>query len=133
MESPYIDGRTHIDLYKVFRNEMIKTSIFKNKYKSLKLDDVSRTLLDNGKIAGITGENVYTRSIKEQKQYVLRDAELVMDLSKLDNNEIFGLMLSIAELTSLSLEDVCHSSISRWWSNVFENMGLMLIIKINIK
>ena len=120
----FVEGRTHIDLYKVFRNEMIKTSIFKNKYKSLKLDDVSLTILGKGKITDISGENVYTKSIEEQKQYVLRDAELVMDLSRFGYNEILDLMLAIAELTGLSLEEVCHSSISRWWSKVFENMGL---------
>jgi DNA polymerase, archaea type len=103
---------------------MIKTSIFKNKYKSLKLDDVSHALIGKGKIAGISGENAYTKSIEEQKQYVLRDSELVMDLSKFGNNEILDLMLAISELTGLSLEEVCHSSISRWWSKVFENMGL---------
>lgn len=79
---PFIDGRTHIDLYKVFRNEMIKTSIFKNKYKSLRLDDVSNTILGKGKIAGVSGENVHTKPVAEQKQYVLRDAELVMVIMK---------------------------------------------------
>lgn len=34
-------------------------------------------------------------------------------------------MFAIAELTGLSLEEVCHSSISKWWSKVFENMGLL--------
>ena len=105
---------------------MIKTSIFKNKYKSLKLDDVSHALIGKGKIAGISGENAYTKSIEEQKQYVLRDSELVMDLSKFGNNEILDLMLAISELTGLSLEEVCHSSISRWWSKVFENMNKKL-------
>jgi DNA polymerase elongation subunit (family B) len=36
-------------------------------------------------------------------------------------------MFAISELTSLSLEDVCHSSISKWWSKVFENMGLWAV------
>lgn len=123
---PFVEGHIHIDLYKVFRNEMIKTSIFKNRYKSLKLDEVSRAILGKGKITGTTGENVYTKSIEEQKQYVLRDAELVMDLSKVGNGEVLDLMSTIAGLTGLSLEEVCHTSISRWWAKVFEDMGLLV-------
>ncbi len=92
----------------------------------MKLDEVSTAILGRGKIANATGENIYTKSIEEQKRYVLRDAELVMDLSKVDNNEILDLMLVIAELTGLSLEEVCHTSISRWWSKVFEGMGFLL-------
>ncbi len=30
-----IKGKKHIDLYQVFQKEMVKNSIFKNKYKSL--------------------------------------------------------------------------------------------------
>ena len=120
---PFIEGQTHIDLYKVFRNEMVKTSIFHNKYRSLKLDEVSKSLLGKGKIANTTGENVYTKSIEEQKEYVQRDSELVMGLSKINNGDILSLMNVIGQLTGLSLEEVCHSTISTWWSKVFEEMG----------
>jgi DNA polymerase elongation subunit (family B) len=120
---PFIEGQTHIDLYKVFRNEMVKTSIFNNKYRSLKLDEVSKSLLGKGKIANTTGENVYTKSIEEQKEYVLRDAQLLMGLSKINSRDVLSLMNVIGQLTGLSLDEVCHSTISTWWSKVFEEMG----------
>jgi DNA polymerase elongation subunit (family B) len=103
-----------IDLYKVFRNEIVKASIFKNKYRSLKLDEVSKSLLGKGKLSDIDGENVHAKSVEEQKQYVLRDAELVMELSKVNNGKILELIVSITELTGLDLQEVCHSSISNW-------------------
>ena len=67
---PFIEGQTRIDLYKVFRNEMLKTSIFKNKYRSLKLNDVSIALLGKGKLSDIDGENARSKSVNEQKQYL---------------------------------------------------------------
>jgi DNA polymerase elongation subunit (family B) len=38
---PYIRGRTHIDLFEVFKKEMVKSTIFKNKYRTLKLEEVA--------------------------------------------------------------------------------------------
>lgn len=128
---PFIEGHTHIDLYKVFRNEVIKTSIFKNKYRSLKLDDVSMVLLGKGKISDITGQNVQSRSIKEQKDYVCTDAELVMELSRIKNGEILELVCSLAETTDLPLEEICHNTISSWWSKVFENTGFVTTAYFN--
>src|SRR5215216_1702291 len=89
---PTIKGKEHIDLYQVFQKEMVKSSIL-NKYKSLKLGDVSKVLLGGkGKYDGISGANIHTKSIEEQKKYVLRDAELVMELSKLNNGQVLDLM-----------------------------------------
>lgn len=34
-----------------------------------------------------------------------------------------SLMQAISELTGLSLEQVCHSSLSTWWIKVFDDMG----------
>lgn len=42
---PYIRGQTHIDLYNVFGKPMIQTTIFKNNYRTVKLDDVSKVVL----------------------------------------------------------------------------------------
>lgn len=38
---PFVEGSRHIDLYKVFRNPIIRTSVFNNRYRSLKLNDVA--------------------------------------------------------------------------------------------
>jgi hypothetical protein len=91
---PYIRGQKHIDLYNVFGKPMVQTTIFKNLYRTLKLDDVSKAVLgDNlevlsGKYKGLTGKDAQILPIEEQKKYVLRDAELVMQLSKHNNSEV---------------------------------------------
>lgn len=120
---PFIEGHSHVDLYRVFRNKIIRTSVFNNRYRSLGLNDVSMALLAKGKLEDVNGQNVHTKFIEVQKEYVLRDAELVMNLSNINNGQILHLMQAIAQLTGLGLEQVCHSTISVWWSNVFADMG----------
>jgi len=44
---PYIRGRKHIDLHSVFGKPLVQTSIFKNAYRTLKLDDVSKAVYQN--------------------------------------------------------------------------------------
>jgi DNA polymerase elongation subunit (family B) len=122
---PYIEDRIHIDLCEVFKKQLVKGTIFKNKYRTLKLQDVCQALLSKGKYGSgvISGANVHALTIDEQKQYVLQDAQLVMDLSKANDGQIMSLMQAISELTRLSLEQVCHSSLSTWWTKVFDDMG----------
>jgi DNA polymerase, archaea type len=124
---PTIENRIHIDLCEVFRKELVRGTILKNKYRTLKLEDVSQALLGKGKYGegAISGANVHTLSIEQQKQYVLQDAQLVMDLSKANNGQIMSLMQAISELTGLSLEQVCHSNLSTWWTKVFDDMGCL--------
>jgi DNA polymerase elongation subunit (family B) len=45
-----------------------------------------------------------------------------MDLSKANNGQILSLMHAISELTGLTLEQVCHSNLSTWWTKVFNDM-----------
>jgi hypothetical protein len=81
---PYIRSQTHIDLHSVFGKPMVQTTIFKNAYRTLKLDDVSKAVLEDsiegvgGKYKGLTGKQIQTLPIDEQKKYALRDAQLVM-------------------------------------------------------
>jgi DNA polymerase I len=122
---PYIRGKRHIDLCEVYGKAMIKTSVYKNKYRTLRLDDVAHALLQKGKFgeSSISGANVSAMSPSIQKSYVLQDAQLVMDLLKVNNAQVIALMQAISELTGLSLEQVCHSNISKWWTKVFDDMG----------
>jgi DNA polymerase I len=127
---PFIDNRIHIDLCEVFRKELVRGTIFKNKYRTLKLEDVSKGLLGRGKhgAGAISGANAHTLTIDQQKQYVLQDAQLVMDLSNVNNGQVMGLMQAISELTTLTLEQVCHGSLSTWWTRVFDDMGCIPLL-----
>jgi DNA polymerase I len=129
---PYIRGQKHIDLYNVFSRPMVQTTIFKNVYRTLKLDEVARVVLGGnnenvklpwvGKYKGLTVKDMQTLPADEQKKYVLRDAELVMQLSKYNNGEVLNAMKSISELTGLNFEKVCRTGISTWWAAIFDSM-----------
>src|SRR5918996_4413170 len=127
---PCIENRMHIDLCEVFRKELVKGTIFKNRYRTLKLEDICQALLGKGKYGSgaISGVNVHRLTIEQQKQYVLQDAQLVMDLSKVNDGQIMSLMHAISELTGLSLEQVCHSSLSTWWTKVFDDMSCVPVV-----
>lgn len=128
---PYVRDRNHIDLHSVFGKPMVQTTIFKNAYRTLKLDEVSRAVLSGeqqtveavaGKYKGLTGKDVQSVPIEEQKKYVLRDAELVMRLSKHNNSEVLDALEAISELTGLDFERVCRTGISTWWATIFDTM-----------
>lgn len=124
---PYIKGKAHIDLHEVFKKEMVKSTIFKNKYRTLKLDDVSQALIRKGKfVAGqVSGSNIGTMPVGVQKAYVLQDARLVSELVQINGGQVIALMKAISELVGLDLEQTCQSSISVWWTKVFEDMGCL--------
>ena len=70
-----------IDLLRVFAKPLVKHVIFKNRYKSLHLHDVSTALLDYGKLA--SGRDVMNLSVAERKAYCQQDAHIVADLVKI--------------------------------------------------
>lgn len=123
---PYIRGQKHIDLHSVFGKSMVQTTIFKNAYRTLRLDEVSKAVLgestDSGKYKGLTGTDFQTLSAEEQKRYVVRDAELVMRLSKHNHGEVLDAMKAISELTGLDFEKVCRTGLSTWWAAIFDSM-----------
>jgi DNA polymerase, archaea type len=122
---PYIRGRVHIDLYEVFSKQMVKSTIFKDRYRTLKLDDVAQALLGHGKFGSgdIDGANVRNLPVEVQKAYVLQDARLVAELLQIDDGQVIALMKAISELVGLDLEQTCHSSLSALWTKVFDDMG----------
>jgi DNA polymerase, archaea type len=132
---PYIRGQTHIDLYDVFSKPMVQTTIFKNAYRTLRLDEVSKAILTDtghedprtgvvGKYKGLAGKDIQSLPVEEQKKYVLRDAELVMRLSKHNNSNVLDAMKSISEITGLDFEKVCRTGLSTWWAAIFDDMGV---------
>jgi hypothetical protein len=121
---PCVRGKKHIDLHSVFAKPMVQTTIFKNTYRTLKLDDVSKAVLGDGNEAGkynrLTGHDIHTLPIEEQKKYVLRDAELVMHLSQHNNFEVLDAMRAISEITGLEFEKVCRTGLSTWWATIYD-------------
>ena len=70
---PYIIGHNHIDAMKLYEKPMVKVGIYKNKYKSVGLDMVSRAILGRGKYKGYSGKDFDNLpTLQDKRKYVLR-------------------------------------------------------------
>jgi DNA polymerase elongation subunit (family B) len=110
----------HIDLYNIYKKEMVM-GIYNGKYLNLKLDTVCRTILGEGKFEDLNGQNIQQLSKHKQLEYVIKDASLVMDLSRYNNYEIFDLMNAISIITKVPFDKVCNNSLTSWWTKVIND------------
>lgn len=124
---PYIKSHenknkiTDIDLVKVFAKPFVKHVIFKNRYKSLHLDEVAMALLNYGKLDGRSGADISKLSIHERKAYCMHDAHITADLIKLKNGDIIKTMQVISSHTGLNLEDACHRGMTGIWTKILND------------
>ena len=102
----------HIDLYKFFEIRAMQIYAFKQKYKVISLDAVSKALLGEGKINKRKWVN--EMSYHELINYCMKDAELSLRLSTYDNNLVMNLMLVLARLSKTPIDVVSRKSISNW-------------------
>jgi hypothetical protein len=110
-----------IDLLQVFTKPLVKNIFFKNKYKSLRLDEVGKALLGYGKLDNKTGAKLDEMSIYERKSYCLHDAHIVSELVRINNGQILKMMDVIASHTGLSFEEVCHKGMSSMWRKILND------------
>jgi DNA polymerase I len=105
----------HIDLYKFFFNRSIQIYAFNNRYRDVTLDDVGNAIIGVGKIRlekGF-GELTYT----ELAQYCLRDSEVAFKLTSYEDELAMKLILVLARISSMPMEDVSRQGVSRWIRN----------------
>ena len=105
----------HIDLYKFFFNRAIQIYAFNNRYRDVALNDVGKALIGMEKIKlekGI-GELTYT----ELAKYCLRDSEITFKLTSFEDDSVMKLMLVLARISSMPMEDVSRQGVSRWIRN----------------
>lgn len=107
----------HLDLYKFFSNRAIKSYAFGGKYQEEKLDTIASALLGISKIKveGNIGELSYAELIS----YNYRDAEITLRLTTFNNELVWRLMILLARIAKVSLEDICRRAISKWIQNQF--------------
>jgi DNA polymerase elongation subunit (family B) len=110
----------HIDLYNVYKKKMVM-DIYNGKYLNLKLDTVCRTILGEGKLEDLDGQKIQQLSKDKQLEYVIKDASLVMDLSRHNKYEIFDLMNAISIITKVPFDRVCNNSLTSWWTKVIND------------
>jgi DNA polymerase I len=105
----------HIDLYKFFFNRAIQIYAFNNRYRDVALNDVGKALIGMEKIElekGI-GELTYT----ELAKYCFRDAEITFKLTSFEDDSVMKLVLVLARISSMPIEDVSRQGVSRWIRN----------------
>jgi DNA polymerase I len=105
----------HIDLYKFFFNRSIQIYAFNNRYRDVTLDDVGTALIgvEKIKLEKGFGELSYT----ELAQYCLRDSEIAFKLTSLEDELVMKLILVLARISSMPMEDVSRQGVSRWIRN----------------
>jgi DNA polymerase I len=105
----------HIDLYKFFFNRAIQIYAFKNSYRDVTLDDVGSGIIgvEKIKLEKAFGELSYT----ELSRYCLRDSEITFKLTSYDDELAMKLILVLARISSMPMEDVSRQGVSRWIRN----------------
>ena len=105
----------HIDLYKFFFNRSVQIYAYGNRYKDVSLDDVGTALLGEQKIhlEKAFGDLNYS----ELAAYCLRDSEITYKLTSFENDSAMKLILVLARIASMPMEDVSRQGVSRWIRN----------------
>ncbi|MDF0682296.1 MAG: DNA polymerase domain-containing protein [Candidatus Nitrosocosmicus sp.] len=114
----------HIDLIKVFEKPIIKENVFEGKYRTTGLNAVSSALLQTSKYENMSAGNINIpeTSITHQKEYVNKDAELVMMLAQYNNCLVLRLMKSFSAYSELDYFIVCHTNVAKWYEQKYKNM-----------
>ena len=105
----------HIDLYKFFFNRSIQIYAFSNRYRDVTLDDVGKALIGIEKIKfeKSLGELTYS----ELAKYCFRDSEITFKLTSFEDELVMKLILVLARISSMPMEDVSRQGVSRWIRN----------------
>ncbi len=105
----------HIDLYKFFYNRSIQIYAFSNKYRDVTLDDVGKALINLPKIE--LDKPFAHLTYSELAGYCLRDAEITFRLTSFNDDLTMKLILVLARISKMPMEDVSRQGVSRWIRN----------------
>lgn len=105
----------HIDLYKFFFNRSVQIYAFNNRYKDVTLADIGNALIGVEKIH--LEKTFGDLSYSELVQYCLRDSEITYKLTSFEDDSAMKLILVLARISSMPMEDVSRQGVSRWIRN----------------
>ncbi len=105
----------HIDLYKFYYNRSIQIYAFNNRYRDVTLDDVGKALIGTEKIK--PGKPLSELTYTELARYCLRDAEITFKLTAFEDELTMKLILVLARISSMPMDDVSRQGVSRWIRN----------------
>ncbi len=105
----------HIDLYKFFFNRSVQIYAYGGRYKDVSLNDVGNALIGTPKIQ--LSKDFGDLNYSELAAYCLRDSEITYKLTSHDNDSAMKLILVLARIASMPMEDVSRQGVSRWIRN----------------
>jgi len=108
----------HIDLYKFFFNRSVQIYAYGGKYKDVGLDDVGNALIGTTKIH--LDKDFGDLNYSELAAYCMRDSEITYKLTSYDNDAAMKLILVLARIASMPMEDVSRQGVSRWIRNFMQ-------------
>lgn len=107
-----IDWGIHIDLHKLFDIRALQTYAFGNKYREKNLDAIAEAFLGEKKVE--LSDTVSNVSYSELAKYNMRDAELTLKLMTFGGKLVWNLIVLLARISKLGLEDVSRTQVSGW-------------------
>jgi DNA polymerase I len=113
-----LKNSVHIDLYKFFYNRSIQIYAFSNRYRDVTLDDLGKALVDLPKIG--LDKPISDLNYSELAHYCLRDAEIAFKLTAFDQDLTMKLILVLARISKMPMEDVSRQGVSRWIRNFLQ-------------
>ena len=115
-EGKYLAG-LHIDLYKFFFNRAVRNYAFEGKYSEYNLDAVATALLGMSKVKLDTF--ISFLDLNKLVEYNFRDAEITLKLTTFNNNLVWKLIILLARISKLGLEELTRTEVSTWIKNLY--------------
>jgi DNA polymerase I len=102
----------HIDLYRTFDNRSIQIYAFSRAYTEHTLNAICEALLGDTKIE-FEGD-ISDLPIQKLAEYCLKDAELTYRLTSFNDNLLMKLLVAIARIGRLSVDDIARFGVNQW-------------------
>jgi DNA polymerase I len=115
-EGKYLAG-IHIDLYRFFFNKAVKNYVFGGKYTEYTLDAIAQAVLGESKVKIDT--LVSFLDLRKLVEYNLHDSEITLELTTFNDNLIWKLIVLLARLSKLGVEELTRTEVSNWIKNLY--------------
>jgi len=102
----------HLDLFRTFQNRSIQIYAFSRKYTDYTLNSICEALLGDTKIE-FEGD-ISELSMQKLAEYCLKDADLTYRLTSFNDNLLIKLLVVIARIGRLSLDDIARFAVNQW-------------------
>ncbi|MCQ4345779.1 MAG: DNA-directed DNA polymerase I, partial [Sulfolobaceae archaeon] len=115
-EGKYLAG-IHIDLYRFFFNKAVKNYVFGGKYTEYTLDAIAQAVLGESKVKIDT--LVSFLDLRKLIEYNLHDSEITLELTTFNDNLVWKLIVLLARLSKLGIEELTRTEVSNWIKNLY--------------